>query len=364
MFSAAETLEKIYEAAFFPQNWYEILDHMAEATNAQGTSLVSTSSPTTHWLASEALEDMTQKMIEEGWVTRNARAEKLLSIEQFGFVDEAEHFSEADYNAIPIFTDMMQPLGYGFGMSTFISTPSGDKIIVAVEKKKATGPVEKSAIAYLGQLRPHLARAAMMSSRLEFERINAAVEALQLTGLPSAVLTFDGRVMLANKLLEGFAPQIGIVARDRLRFAHVPANDVLANAISQLQSGALHLKSASRSFPLPRYEDAPPVIVHLVPVLGDARDVFARAAFFLVVTPVDRTRVPTAETIGGLFDLSPAEARVARSLAAGNDVGGTASTLSLSAETVRSHVKAILAKSGMSRQTDFVAAVASIRPIA
>lgn len=353
-------IDQIYEAAFLPENWYPVLDHMAAKTRAQGTSLVSTSAPQTKWIASAALEDMKVKMIDEGWYRYNTRTDKLLSIVHHGFVNEADFFTEHDYNTMPIFTGMMQPLGYGFGTSTFISTPSGEKIIVAVEKKKATGPVKRSAIAYLDQLRPHLARAAMMSSRLEFERINAAVEALQMTGLPSAVLRHDGRVIAGNRLLEEFAPQVIIAAHDLVRFQHAPANTLMAEALEAARVGS---SLASRSFPLPRNETAPPAVVHLVPVRGNARDIFLSAAYFLIVTPVDRSRVPTAETIQGLFDLTPAEARVARALAAGSDVAATAEQLSVGVETVRSHVKAILSKSGMPRQTDLVAAIASVRPI-
>jgi len=351
-------IDQIYEAAFLPDTWYPILDHMAAAAGAQGTSLVSTMAPSTKWLASPSLEDMKIKMIDEGWYRYNTRTDKLLSIEHHGFVNEADFFTEHDYNTMPIFTGMMQPLGYGFGTSTFISTPSGEKIIVAVEKKKATGPVERSAIAYLDQLRPHLARAAMMSSRLEFERINAAVEALQMANLPCAVLRHDGKVVAGNRLLEEFAPQLTIAARDLVRFEYAPANALLAETLENARTGG---SIASRSFPLPRTGDAPPAIVHLMPVRGSARDIFLSAALFLIVTPVDRSRVPTAETIQGLFDLTPAEARVARSLAAGRDVTATAEQLAVSAETVRSHVKSILSKSGMQRQTDFVAAVASVR---
>jgi DNA-binding CsgD family transcriptional regulator len=174
------------------------------------------------------------------------------------------------------------------------------------------------------------------------------------------VLRHDGKVAAGNRLLEDFAPQVVIAARDFVRFQYAPANDLMAKA---LQAARTNGSFVSRSFPLPRNDEAPPVVVHLVPVRGNARDIFLSAAFFLIVTPVDRSRVPTAETIQGLFDLTPAEARVARSLAAGSDVAATAAQLSVSAETVRTHVKAILSKSGMPRQTDLVAAIASVRPI-
>lgn len=360
MHDAARTLDLIYEAAFVPETWPQVLDHMAEAANAHGTALFNSNDTSSGAVASASLADLGQKMLNEGWITRNTRAAKLLTIDYQGFIDESQLFTEEECYAQPIFTEVMYPLGYGFGTSTFITAPSGDRMIFAVEKKQVTGPVSASAIAYLDQLRPHLARAALMSSRLEFERINAAVEALQISGLPSAVLRGDGRVIDANKLLEAMSPQIVTAAYGRVRFHHPSANTLLSGVLEQHRvDGSL----ASRSFPLPQLEDQPPAVVHIVPVEGNARDIFTNAAVFLIVTPIDRQRVPSAETIQGLFDLTPAEARVARVLASGHDVTSVASQLSVGTETVRSHVKAILLKSGMHRQVDLLAAIASIRSI-
>lgn len=352
-------LDLIYETAFVPENWDKVLDRMARAVGGEGTVLFNIRAANTRFAFSEGIADLIGRILAEDWTSRNQRAERLTATRHFGFQNEAERFTEEEYNTFPIYTELMRPLGYGFGAGTMLSVPSGDHLVFSVEKKRANGPVDNAGIAYLDSLRPHLARAAMMSSRLEFERITAAVEALELTGLPSAVLGADGRVMAANRLLEAFSPQIVIAAHDRVQFGFAEANAKFAEVTAR---GASAL-AASASFPLPQLPDRPAAVVHIVPVRGHARDIFLRAAFFLIVTPVDRSRVPTAETIQGLFDLSPAEARVAHSLSVGNDVNRTAADFSVSSETVRSHVKAILGKCGMSRQADFIAAIASIRPI-
>lgn len=213
-------------------------------------------------------------------------------------------------------------------------------------------------IAYLDALRPHLARSALMSSRLEFERINAAVDALRMVGLPAAVLAGDATVLVANELLEQFGSQIVVAAFDRLRLANPAAQKQLDAALTMARLAGP--SQASQSFPLPREDEAPPAVVHLLPIRGNARDIFARASFFVIVTPIDTKSVPTAEMIAGLFDLSPAEARVARALASGADVGETADRLGLGRETVRTHVKSIFGKTGLSRQADLLALLARI----
>lgn len=358
-----KSLDLIYEAAFVPDGWEIVLNNMARAIGAEGTVLFNTRAANTRWRASHGIMDLITRILEEDWTRNNPRAQQLITEPHHGFQNEAEHFTEEQYNEYPFYKELMQPLGYGFGAGTAILIPSGDNIVFSVERRRNAAPISPADIRFLDQLRPHLARAALVSSRLEFEKLQAAVEALRITGLPSAALGLDGRVLACNALLETFTPQITLAARDKVRFAYAAANSHFAAAIQEFGKSNASVALASRSFPLPATEHAPPALVHLVPIRGSARDIFSQAAAFLIVTPVDRVRIPSAEAIQGLFDLSPAEARVARSIASGADVAATAARLSLGQETIRTHIKRILAKSGMTRQTDFVAAISSIRPI-
>jgi DNA-binding CsgD family transcriptional regulator len=61
-----------------------------------------------------------------------------------------------------------------------------------------------------------------------------------------------------------------------------------------------------------------------------------------------------------LFDLTPAEARVARSLAAGNTIDEIAAGATVSANTVRAQVRGILEKTGLHRQVEVVALLGGI----
>jgi DNA-binding CsgD family transcriptional regulator len=63
-----------------------------------------------------------------------------------------------------------------------------------------------------------------------------------------------------------------------------------------------------------------------------------------------------------LFDLTPAEARVARSLASGETVGAIASARGVSQNTIRAHVRGVLEKTGCNRQVDIVALLTAISP--
>jgi DNA-binding CsgD family transcriptional regulator len=74
----------------------------------------------------------------------------------------------------------------------------------------------------------------------------------------------------------------------------------------------------------------------------------------MIVTLVVPKDVPAAEVVQGLFDLTPAEARVARQIGRGRTVDEVATASGLSPGTVRGQVKSILGKTGLHRQAELI----------
>lgn len=360
MIDPNKLIDLIYEAAFVPDLWEKALTDMAQRVGGVGTVLFNSNAVSTNWRASPTIMDMIERILKEDWASRNDRARRLMATPYNGFFNEAEQFTEEEYNSFPIYTDLMQPLGYGFGAGTAISVPNGDHIVFSVERKRADGPMRGEDIDFLDGLRPHLARAAMTAGRLAFERMNAAMQALEFANLPAAVLTDQGKMLAANALLQTFGEQVMLRSSDRLRFASAAANSQLSTALDNSRRRHLSAVPNGSSFPLPALDEKPAAIAHLIPIRGNARDIFVSASFFLLLTPVDKRKVPSASIVQGLFDLSAAEARVAQSLATGLDIPAVAEQLRVSPETIRTQVKAIFRKTGTSRQAELAALLSSI----
>ncbi|MBX9459516.1 MAG: helix-turn-helix transcriptional regulator [Rhizobium sp.] len=362
MFS--QTLDEIYEAALVPSKWLAVLHDLARSIDAEGTLLFSARDGASRSIVSKGIVELVRSFNDEGWDQRNTRAARLLANAGSSFVSDFDLFTETEMLQQPMYSQFLRPKGFGWGAATALQTANDNTLVFSIEKRLDRGPVNGSAISYLNRLRPHLARSAFLASRLEFERLNAAIDAMQISGLASAALTGNGNVIVCNKSFEDLAPQLNIGAFNRLSFAAKMANDRLSLSLASITAKRPSIGASAASFTLPQHGGHSPAVVHMVPIRGDARDIFARAAFFIIITPIDRQRVPSSQIIQELFDLSPAESRVASLLAAGKDVRATAAALKLSPDTVRSHVKGILNKSGMSRQTDFVAAIAGLRDVA
>ena len=113
-----------------------------------------------------------------------------------------------------------------------------------------------------------------------------------------------------------------------------------------------------KSIPIAAVGDRLPTVAHVIPVRRSANDFFAQANALLLFTPVDRAAVPTTEVLQGLFDLTPAEARVARAIGGAQSIDMLAAAQGVSRETVRSQLKVVLAKTGLSRQSELVSLLA------
>ena len=102
------------------------------------------------------------------------------------------------------------------------------------------------------------------------------------------------------------------------------------------------------------------MVAHVIPLRRTARDVFSRCAGVLVVSPVTLPDAPPVELVQSLFDLTAAEARVARNLTAGQTVEQIASSNGVSLNTVRTQVRGVLEKTGCRRQVEAVALLGGI----
>ena len=79
-----------------------------------------------------------------------------------------------------------------------------------------------------------------------------------------------------------------------------------------------------------------------------------RSAAVVFIRDADRNAELESGTLRQLFDLTPAEAAVARSLTTGRSLDEAAEVLNISRNTARAHLRSIFSKSGITRQTELM----------
>lgn len=352
-----DLISDIYEAAAVPELWPNVLGKMSKMADGAGGILFTANLDRIRWTASPDIYDLFDEFVRDGWAAINPRPARMGSLNHAGFVRDHDAFTDEEMNKDVVYTEFYRKRGVGWATGTMLSVPSGDSIIFSFEKAYAKGPITDQVITRFDGLRPHLARGALLSARLGLARAQAMADALETVGLPAAVLRLRGRILTANSSFSKFVPSVFQDRQDRVHLADDNADFLLAEAIERVSTASA--LAPVNSIPLPAEGGRPPLILHLLPVCGTAQDIFSNAVSLLVVTPVDRAIVPTATVLQGLFDLTPAEARVARGIGEGDTVETLAAKFNLARETVRTQLKAVLGKTGMHRQSDLVAMLAS-----
>ncbi|TIU11293.1 MAG: helix-turn-helix transcriptional regulator, partial [Mesorhizobium sp.] len=90
------------------------------------------------------------------------------------------------------------------------------------------------------------------------------------------------------------------------------ANALFQQAIAQNRDNRI-----VRSIPVPGTKGRPALVVHLLPLRRAAHDIFSGADILVSATEVSLcATVPSPHIFSGLFDLTPAEGRLAVALAA------------------------------------------------
>lgn len=350
---AAGLIDRIYEAAAVPELWRQVLIDLARFAGApQAVMIVTSGTHFRDWVTtSPEFDELVIGHFER--FPDNVRTRRLLELRHAGFLTDLDVVSRDEIATLPLYQDFLIPAGYGAGTATAVMVPSGDSVIVHCERSRAEGDFGPETIADLDILRPHLARAALLSARLEMERVAATTQTLEALGLPAAVLGSGGRVIAANPSLVALMPDTLSDQPTRLAAVDPAADRLLREAVERPGE-----ERSVRSIPIAAREERPPVILHLLPIRGAAHDVFARARFVLVATPVVARDVPGAEVVQGLFDLTPAEARLAALIAAGDAPIPAAAKLGITPNTARTVLKRVFQKTGVSRQAELVGLLA------
>jgi DNA-binding CsgD family transcriptional regulator len=355
-------IDSIYEAAHIPELWPALLDQLSELTDAWGGMLFTATPEATRWVASPQTTDFFAQFLGAGWMAKNPLVERGVRRDHAGFLTDLDLFTHDELDAEPMY-DYMRRIGGGWHLGTAIAVPNGDTLVVNIERRHTQGAFLREQAEQLDLYRPHLARAALLAARYTQRRYETAVGDLETLGLAAAAVSLRGNLIACNARFQALMPALVQDGPSGLVVSHQPAQAQVQTYLARTRLAGDTTSGAS--IPIPAALERGPAILHLVPVSGAARDIFARTACLVVVTAAETERLPSSRVVQGLFDLTPAEARVARDIARGLGVPEAAVQAGVTEGTIRSQLKAVFAKTGTSRQAELAAllnGISALRP--
>lgn len=352
-----ETLiQDIYEAAALPEQWPRVLEQIGSTVGARhAVMLTRRSDDWIGWTASEPFQPVLTAYFNSDVPSTTQITPRLLAADHAGFLRQTDVMTDDEWEADSFRRDLSRHFGINHAAATSVRLPSADALVVHFQRPEGQPGLSDRELATLDAYRPHIARAGLLATRWRLKRLSAATEALALVGLPAAVVDRNSQVLAANDMIERMA-HVRWRAGNRLALVDGRAQALLEMALAGLFEPA---NGSVQSF-ASRASETDAAVIHVVPTSGQSRDLFDGGLAVLVVTPVTAPEAPDAQVIRALFDLSASEARVARSLTRGRTIDQIADSSGVTRETVRSQVKAVMAKTGATRQAEVAALLAGL----
>jgi DNA-binding CsgD family transcriptional regulator len=364
-----ELLDKIYKAPVDPDLWTSILDDVTAMLDARGSVLlVERNDGWVGWRSTESLKPQINHQIENHLDTRFAVINnRLKSRNSQDFIAEHYLFDEQEWLETPFMKEYGIPNSLKHTVGAYIELPQGDKILIFSVRDKNKPKFEDHEIEQLNQLRPHLARAAMLTTNLGLKRISSFIEAMNNLSLQTIVVDKTGTIIFDNNKLTSFKEYLAILKNKKVDFFSKNSQVSFANHIAEVAKN-----NKPKSIPI-RSSDDKAAIIHFMPVASFYKDFFdtsniANNLFdttnvVVILTPVARNTETSSTIIRGLFDLTATEAKITSNISDGTTIDQIAETMKVSKETIRTHLKNIFSKTGVNRQSQLVALIAGIGSI-
>ena len=170
----AQLVDRIYECSFVPELWPDVLRDTSKISNSAGASLFVTNPDVTAWTASKNAQPIAGQFVADGWYWRGTLMSRVHNSRHPGFLRDVDLCTEAELEEEPIYRDNWRKIGLGWGAATAFSPPSGEALSIVLSRAAASGPADIAAVQRLDNLRPHLARAAVLATRLHLAALARA----------------------------------------------------------------------------------------------------------------------------------------------------------------------------------------------
>jgi DNA-binding CsgD family transcriptional regulator len=354
-------LDLIYDAATEPELWRTALTEIADRTGSLGAILFgqSVAMNAVYFDYNGRLDETCNRAYKERHM-QNVWSVAMEMRPVGGIVRSDEIISLSSLRKTPFYDEVLRPQGVAHNTMVPLAARNDFRVAFNICRSERQGAIDDDGRRFTERVVPHLCRSMQLGFRLDGYRALQRAEHDVLDRLSVGVVLLDrrARVIYSNAAAASLSSDDSVLC---VRNGMIAArSDLHASRFASLIRSVLSGMTAA-SISLPRSGDGRPITVVASSVRG--RDVgrFAdhhmpdAAVLLLMIDP----KIPSA-WIMEAYGLTQAEARVALAASSGTTIAETAEQLGLSSNTVKTHLRKVFDKTGVSRQAELVRLVASI----
>ena len=279
-------------------------------------------------------------------------------------VSMSELYTEKELNASVVYNDYLTRLHAQNGISVRLDGPDRSSIGWGVHDPLNGAKWSSIQLNLIRRLLPHIRQFVSFRQALSGAGALGAslMELLDTTG--SSIIQLDRRrriVEVNDRARDLLRIGDGLFDKGGFLFARTPEGDADLQVLLARALPPFGVQGVSGSMMVRRISALPSLVLHINPV--DRRKTDFRnwqvAALVLIVDQASRSRIDP-EIAGAALGLTGMESRVAVLLAEGMRVREIAAAMGRKESTIRSHVRHMFDKHGLSRQAELVQLVLSL----
>lgn len=357
----AAAVEAIYDAATDPSLWPHALQKLADCFDDVGGVLIwRREDGSFGTVVSPRLEAAQRDYVREWW-RHDIRAQRSTDYgfrTHSGAITDRHLISLEEMETHPIYTEFLARHGLRWTAGVDISPDPSMPTAISLQRAPTREPFSDAELEALTRLGRHAEKALRLSIRLfDAELMKTGLgQALAHVGIGVFALDALGRVVYANPAGETLLGDAVAIVDGRLRIGLAEQRIATDAAIhGMLMEHSEDRFGDPKPILVPRASSNRPLVLYLLPVGTQTRpaDHFLKQTRAIVLLVDSRpSDPPDPAVVRDLLGLTLGEARVASTVGSGLPPRQAAEKLGISEETVRTTLKRVFSKIGVSRQSE------------
>jgi DNA-binding CsgD family transcriptional regulator len=361
-------VDEIYNAALDPARWSQALHAISECFGDVGAILIyGRDDGSFGVIESPALAPLMPEYRQE-WSRRDIRAFRARERGYFlgrDIITDRDILTPQEMETDPFYADFLARYDLKYFAAAIVSPDPHVEVALSVQRLRDKPEFSDEEIERLGRIGPHIEKALRLSIRLmDAELINMGLgAALARIGIGVFALDSLGRVVFSNPGAQAMLGDGLSIANDRLRIGDAAAQTDALAAIEQVLVDRPERTLDPKPILLQRQRSRRPLALYVMPIpmqASTANKFLTHARAIVLVIDPESSAPPDPSLIRDVLGLTLGEARIAALVGVGTAPRDAAAKLGISEDTVRTVLKRVFAKAGVSRQSELAALMAKL----